>query len=171
MFAPKAVPEQAPLKTEETDNIAKSNKYKNIINMSTAASDEANYNNLDKMLEMEKQHNKTESWNKLDKTVKIQKLHQFAEKYGKENALPVKDIKALKMFFIDCLEKNKIQKAKDVNYDKDTQEIVSIPALFFNSLSRNFTLRNIDAKRVSTMKSLTPKRITPTERALDTSDL
>jgi hypothetical protein len=113
------------------------------------------------MLENEKQKNKAESWNKLDKTVKIQKLHQFAEKYGKDNALPQKDIKSLKAFFSECLNKNKIQKAKDVNYNKDSQEITSIPSLFFNTLSRNFTLKNTDAKRVSTLKSLTPKRITP----------
>jgi hypothetical protein len=92
--------------------------------------------------------------------VKIQKLHIFAEKYGKENNLPVKDIKSLKSFFIDCLEKNKLQKTKDVTYDKEKREIISIPALFFNVSNRNFTLKILDAKRVSTLKSLTPKRTT-----------
>jgi hypothetical protein len=119
-----------------------------------------NYNIIDSLLEKEKLHNKTETWNKLDKTVKIQKLHIFAEKYGKENNLPVKDIKSLKSFFIDCLEKNKLQKTKDVTYDKEKREIISIPALFFNVSNRNFTLKILDAKRVSTLKSLTPKRTT-----------
>jgi hypothetical protein len=121
-----------------------------------------NYSTIDSLLEKEKQHNKTETWNKLDKTVKIQKMHIFAEKYGKENNLPVKDIKSLKSFFIDCLEKNKLQKTKEVNYDKEKREIISIPSLFFNTTSRSYTLKIVDNKRISTLKSLTPKRATPT---------
>ena len=125
----------------------------------TYTSNEMNYNAMDLLLEKEKQHNKTESWNKLDKTHKIQKLHSFAEKYGKQHNLPVKDIKSLKMFFIECLEKMKLQKAKDVVYDKENQEITSIPSLHFNVTNHNFTLKIMDSKRVSTLKSLTPKRI------------
>ena len=94
----------------------------------------------------------------LDKTLKIQKLHQFAEKYGRENALPVKDIKALKSFFVQCIEKNKLQKTKDIVYNKDTREITSIPPLYFNIQNHNFSLKIMDSKRVSTLKSLTPKR-------------
>jgi hypothetical protein len=122
--------------------------------------EEITYQTIETMLEKEKQHNKTETWNKLDKTVKIQKLHQFAEKYGKEHSIPIKDIKLLKAFFIDCLEKNKLQKTKDVIYEKERREITSIPALHFNQMNHNFTLKIMDAKRVSTLKSLTPKRVT-----------
>lgn len=114
--------------------------------------------NIDQLLEKEKLYNKTESWNKLDKTEKIQKLHTFAEKYGKDNAMALKDVKSLKSFFKECLEKNKLQKTKDVYYDKELREIMSIPSLYFNQLNRNFTLKIMDAKRVSTLKSLTPKR-------------
>jgi hypothetical protein len=148
--------EAKPVKEDDT----KQTKYKNIINIypGTSETDEMNYNTIDQLLEREKQHNKTETWNKLDKTIKIQKLHIFAEKYGKEHILPVKDIKSLKAFFIDCLEKNKLLKTKEVSYDKDSREITSIPALHFNSTNRNFTLKILDAKRVSTLKSLTPKR-------------
>ena len=135
-------------------------KYKNIINLypSSTQTDEMNYNTIDKLLEKEKQYNKTETWNKLDKTLKIQKLHEFAEKYGKEHNLHVKEIKSLKSFFVDCLEKAKLQKTKDVNYDKDARNIISIPGLHLNAVTHNFTLKNVDAKRVSTLKSLTPKR-------------
>jgi hypothetical protein len=73
-------------------------------------------------------------------------------------------VKSLKHFFIESLEKNKLQKTKDVVYDKDKGIIQSIPALFFNIQQRSFTLKNTDVKRVSTLKSLTPKRlITPEE--------
>lgn len=138
------------------------NKYKNILNpyqpVSTQ-SNEINYNAIDQLLEKEKQYNKTETWNKLDKTIKIQSLHHFAEKYGKEHNLSVKEIKSLKTFFNDSLEKNKLQKTKEVNYDKENRIIISIPSLFFNASTHNFTLRISDTKRVSTLKSLTPKRV------------
>lgn len=143
---------------------AASKKYKMPTGMFPAAKQDEtptidNYSKIDQLLEKEKQHNKTESWNKLDKTIKMQKLHCFAEKYGKDNSLANKDVKALKVFFKECLEKNKLQKTKDVTYDKDNHEINSIPSLFFNPSSKNFTLKNIDPKRVSTLKSLTPKRL------------
>jgi hypothetical protein len=151
---------EAPIENNNEDNDVKINKYKNIINIFPGSNETnaMNYNIIDSLLEKEKLHNKSETWNKLDKTIKIQKLHIFSEKYGKENNLPVKDIKSLKAFFIDCLEKNKLQKTKDVTYDKEKREIISIPALFFNVSNRNFTLKILDAKRVSTLKSLTPKR-------------
>jgi len=125
----------------------------------TGPSSTMHIDKLDSLLETEKQHNKTEPWNKLDKTVKIQKLHCYAEKYGKDHGLPAKEVKNLKIFFVDCLEKGKLLKTKDVVYDKEARELTSIPALHFNVDKHNFTLRILDTKRVSTLKSLTPKRV------------
>jgi len=123
--------------------------------------------NIDSILENEKQKNKSDSWNKLDKTVKIQKLHAFAEKHGRDNGYPVKEVKNLKVFFVDCLNKAKLQKTKDVVYEKDSGEITAIPALFFNNITHNFTLKIMDSKRVSTLKSLTPKRITEKNKEIE----
>ena len=135
-------------------------KYKKIINIySNINTEEVNLSTIDQLLEKEKQHNKSEQWTKLDKTVKMQKLHQFAEKYGKENSLSVKDVKQLKTFFTECLGKNKLNKTKDVIYDKEKRDINSIPSLHFNIATKNYTLKIMDAKRVSTLKSLTPKKI------------
>ena len=120
---------------------------------------EMNSHTIDQILEKEKIHNKSDNWNKLDKTAKIQKLHAFAEKYGKEHGYPMKDVKNMKAFFVDCLDKNKLSKTKDLTYDKDRGTISAIPSLHFNETTHNFTLKIMDAKRVSTMKSLTPKRV------------
>ena len=109
-------------------------------------------NKLNTLLEQEKQKLKSEVWSKIDKTNKIQILHGFAEKYGVDNSLPIKEIKSLKTFFVDCLNNDKLQKNKDINY------IISIPALHFNSDKHKYTLKIVDSKRVSTLKSLTPKR-------------
>jgi len=149
--------------TSSNHNQQPASEASNVPCESQMSRDENNYNEIDRLLEKEKQRNKSDNWNKIDKTVKIQKLHQFAERYGKEHGYPAKDIKLLKAFFIECLEKNKLQKTKDVSYDKDKQEIDAVPALHFNQTSHNFTLRIIDAKRVSTLKSLTPKRVSAKE--------
>lgn len=145
----------------ETASIAKISKYRNVI-PGLSANENGNtdlqYNMIDQLLETEKQRNKTDAWNKLDKTQKTLNLHAFAEKYGKENGMPVKEIKNLKLFFSDCLNKAKLQKTKDVIYNKDTREITSIPALYFNTTNHSFSLKMLDPKRVSTLKSLTPKR-------------
>jgi len=146
----------------DTTAITKSpelSKYKNIVNIyPNSNTNEMNFTAIEQLLENEKQHNKTEQWTKLDKTVKIQKLHQFAEKYGKDNSLPAKDVKLLKSFFTDCLEKNKLNKTKDVLYDKEKRDITSIPALHFNPMTHNYTLKVTDTKRVSTLKCLTPRK-------------
>jgi hypothetical protein len=68
---------------------------------------------------------------------------------------------------VDCLNKAKLQKTKDVVYEKDSGEITAIPALFFNSITHNFTLKIMDSKRVSTLKSLTPKRMTEKNKEPD----
>lgn len=164
MFSKKIEPntEDVAIKTETPP------KYNNIIHLYSTSS-ESSSDVIDKMLENEKIHNKSESWNKIDKTVKIQCLHAFAEKYGKQFSLPVKDIKLLKLFFVDCLEKGKLQKTKDVNYEKESREITSIPALHFNVSNRTFTLKIVDVKRVSTLKSLTPKRVVPIKSIEETA--
>jgi hypothetical protein len=141
--------------TEEAKEQVYTNKY---IPATATISSNVTSSSLDSLLEREKQNNKSDSWNKLDKTVKTQALHSYAETYGKDKSLSAKDIKSLKMFFSDCLKTNKLNKTKDVKYDKDARTVLSIPALAYNTASHNFTLKNTDTKRVSTLKSLTPKR-------------
>ena len=76
----------------------------------------------------------------------------------------LKEVKNLKTFFNDAIQKNKLKRTKDVQYNKETGKITSVPSLFFNKISRNFTLRN-NEKRVSTLKSLTPKRVSNKNKA------
>ncbi len=142
-------------------------KFKNAYQTTAYDGGEMNYSALEEMLEQEKQQNKTEAWNKIDKTEKIQKLHVYAEKYGKEHGFPVKDIKLLKTFFVEALNQGKLQRAKDVVYIRETREISAIPALHFNRDAHAFTLKNMDTKRVTTLKSLTPKIRRTTEPLVD----
>ena len=119
---------------------------------------EMGYDVMENLLEKEKNKNKTESWNKLDKTRKIQLLQQYAETYGLSQSYHATEIQGLQQFFVNALNNNKLQKTKEVIYDKENQKITGIPALCFNRATQHFTLKIIDTKRVSTLKSLAPKK-------------
>ena len=122
MFSqPSNVESEEPKTKEKSENVPYINKYNNQV-----ISNSVNFNTLDSLLEKEKQQNKTEHWNKIDKTIKTQLLHSFAEKYGHDHKLPMKEIKNLKLFFSESLNRGKLQKNKDVNYDKDNQLVISI---------------------------------------------
>lgn len=154
---------QEPTNEKKDDESKIMYKYKNILTQPSFEETATNsMNKIDEMLETEKKSMNSEPWNKLDKRLKIQKLHAYAEKYGKENSLPVKEVKGLKAFFSTCLTKDKLAKVKDVDYNKVTGIINNIGGLAFNLTTRAFTIRNLD-KKVSTMKSLTPKKIESTD--------
>ena len=114
--------------------------------------------NLDKFLEDEKNNNKNEPWCKLDKTIKTKKMLDFVEVYAKEKSYDENEINMLIKFLKECLDLKKLQRVKDVIYDKTTGKIKEIPALSYTKATKHFTLKNID-KRVSTLKSLTPKKL------------
>ena len=130
----------------------------------------SNIHDINKLLENEMVNNKKNVWIKLDKKMKTQKLHIYAEKYGKEHSLSMKQIKQLKIYFSSCLDQQKLQKTKDISYNKETGEITSIPMLFFNIQTNNFTLKQCD-KHVSTIKSLTPKRLSKKSDKTDKNGL
>jgi hypothetical protein len=64
----------------------------------------------------------------------------------------------------DSLDKKKLCRVKDVIYDKINGVIKEIPALTYAKTTKHFTLKNTD-KRVSTLKSLAPKKLNGTVRA------
>jgi hypothetical protein len=113
--------------------------------------------NLDKFLEDEKNTNKSEPWCKLDKTIKTKKIVDYIEVYKNENSLDQEEEQLLATFLKDCLDRKKLQRVKDVIYDKTEGVIKEIPALSYTKSSKHFTLKNLE-KRVSTLKSLAPKK-------------
>ena len=132
---------------------------------------------IDTYLENERAHNNSEPWGKLDKTVKISKITAYAKTYIDEHGLPTDDCATLVAFLISCIDQKKIVKTKDVNYDKTSGKIITIPFLIHGiaagapgalgasgapgtgvdhhstTSTTKFTLRRCD-KRQSTLKSL-----------------
>ena len=119
--------------------------------------------NLEKFLEEEQLYNSNEPWCKLNKTIKSKKLFEFVDYYSKENNLKEEEIKIMITFLKDSLDKKKLSRVKDVIYDKINGTIKEIPALIYTKSTKHFTLKNID-KRISTLKSLTPKKSNGTIR-------
>jgi hypothetical protein len=113
--------------------------------------------NLDKFLENEKINNDNEPWCKLNKTVKTKKILDYVEKYKIEKNLNEEEEQILITFLKDCLDRKKLQRVKDVVYDKINGNIKDIPALSYTKINKHFTLKNMD-KRISTLKSLAPKK-------------
>lgn len=144
----------------EECNELKNIKYKTMLLKGAPLQETKNSNNisnLDKFLEDEKQNNKNEPWSKLNKTIKIIKLMEYVDSYKKLNELDEEETELLLSFFKDSLDRNKLQKVKEVIYDKTQGVIKDIPALHYVKANKHFTLKNMD-KRVSTLKSLSVKK-------------
>jgi hypothetical protein len=136
-------------------------KYKTMLLNGVALNETKSSNdlsNLDKFLETEKINNSNEPWCKLNKTIKTKKLSDYVNVYCKTNNMSEDEAKIMTLFFKDCLDKKKLSRVKDVNYDKEKGIIIDIPALAYVKSNKHFTLKNLD-KRVSTLKSLTPKKV------------
>jgi hypothetical protein len=129
--------------------------------------------NLEKFLEDDKNNNQNEPWSKLDKTIKTKKMMSYSEEYAKKNNMTAEEEIILRAFLKDCLDRKRLQRVKDVEYDKTSGEIKDIPSLIFNKINSHFTLKNLDKQRVSTLKSLPPKKAKGTiknTKANDNSD-
>ena len=153
------------------DNINECQELKNIkyktmllngapINETKSSND---LSNLEKFLEAEKINNSNEPWCKLNKTIKIKKLLEYVEVYSKEKNLDEEETKILTSFLRDSIDKKKLSRVKDVIYDKINGNVKEIPALTYMKSNKHFTLKNMD-KRVSTLKSLAPKKTNGTIR-------
>jgi len=151
-------------------------KYKTMLLSGTPVKEtksSSDLTNLEKFLEDDKINIQNEPWSKLDKTIKTKKMMSYAEDYVKKNNLTPGEEAGLRAFLKDCLDRKRLQRVKDVEYDKTTGEIKDIPSLVFNRITTHFTLKNLDKQRVSTLKSLPPKKAKGTiknTKANDNSD-
>jgi len=160
-------------KTEECIELKNIN-YKNMLLTGNTLNDlTTNYHtsmdNLDKFLKEENMNNKSEQWCKLNKTSKIEKLISYANACKETKGWTEEDVKLSIDFFRKCLDRKKLQRVKDVTYDKEKGCIKDIPLLFYDKGSKHFTLKNTD-KHMSTLKCLTPKNMDKERTDKDKSD-
>jgi len=98
--------------------------------------------------------NKNKTWSKLDKMSKIEKLKQYTDVYSEEHNLSSPRKNQLHKYLRECLDRRKLNRVKDVIYDKDSGEIKDIPGLSWNTNVLRFTFKSRE-KKDSTMKNLT----------------
>lgn len=122
----------------------------------TVTNTNENMSDLDDFFNKEKALNQSLPWIKLDKSIKHKKLTQYAKKYTSEHKLNKEVTQELGFYLKDCLERRKLQKQKDLVYDKSIGVIKNIPNLSFNKTTRKFTLKSSDKKQ-SITKGLAPK--------------
>jgi hypothetical protein len=89
----------------------------------------------------------------------MRKLQDYVTVYKEDNKLSDDEGELLITFLKDCIDRKKLQRVKDVIYDKENGKIKEIPSLHYMKSNKHFTLKNLD-KRVSTLKSLAPKKTT-----------
>jgi hypothetical protein len=109
----------------------------------------SNMNELDNILNAERMINNNSTWNKLDKSSKLCKLQEFCNHYNNEGSND-DNKEHLYMILSEALDAGKLQKIKDVIYDKEKGEIINIPML--SSMNNRYVLKS--EKRVSTSRSL-----------------
>lgn len=123
-----------------------------------------NSENIDRFLSKEKEGCKKKSWSKLDKASKLKKLLAFSTKYIKKHKLTKKDEEMLKKYLLESLDRKKLQKIKDVEYDIETCTIKCIPNLIFEKEKKKFTLKR--DKKNSSLR-LPPRKTHKLKRKLD----
>jgi len=118
----------------------------------------SNIKNIDDLLDLEKNKKTTKPWSKLEKMTKITKLYTYVDKIKDNEKLTKADVVGLKSYLRKCLERKKLQRVKDITYDKVSGIIINIPGLIFTKKgARRYTLKNIDKKH-SVLQNLTPMR-------------
>ena len=116
-------------------------------NPKNVVSAELNASHIDQQLTQESNLNKSAAWNKLGKTNKMKILNEYDDRCcAVEHGLSVTEAAALKQYFSQSLDDKMLQHVKDVVYDKTTGQLVGIPPLLFNPVTRKFTLKRLDKK-------------------------
>ena len=151
--------EQKQKQQEQKEKMTRNDmKYKNIASNSNLVDTKkkTTSHTLNSVLN-KKEDTTNEAWCKLNKTNKLVKLEKYVEEYKSKNDISEDEERLLVIFLKECLDKKKLQRIKDVSYDKTTGIIKDIPGLLYIKSKKHFTLKNND-KRVSTLKSLGPKK-------------
>lgn len=116
----------------------------------------AHIDNINMFLSQEKEHNIKQPWSKLGNGTKLKKINTFINEYVEKNKYNKIQQKNLQNYLKKCMERKKLQRARDVNYDINKGKIINIPGLLYNKNNNKFTLKNIN-KIGSTLKNLAPK--------------
>lgn len=118
--------------------------------------------NFEEFIDSQQKMNIYTPWSKMDKIAKLDRLNAYVESLNinlksvqEGERLPEREKEELKTYLKMSLNRKKLQRVKEVIYDKDNGKITDIPGLMMNK-KKKFTLRK-EKKGDSSLKSLAPK--------------
>ena len=135
-------------------------KYQNMLLSNSKIIEEpvTNISNIDNFLNKEVELNTNKPWNKLGRSAKIALIKKYAISYSSKHKLSEKIKNKLEEYLLLCIDRKKLQKIKDIQYDIEKNEIINIPLLFFNKQKEIFILKRADKKH-KISSHLAPKNI------------
>lgn len=118
-------------------------KYKTMIttgnNIDVVLKNETNETTLNNFLEKDITKNKNEVWSKLTKTEKIKKINKYIDEIMREKYdLSDEEVVQGKRFILMLLERKRLSKNNDLEYDKEKGLINNIDFIMFNKTNRKF---------------------------------
>lgn len=128
-----------------------------IASQKTINNNDQEINNMDMVLNEDISASVKPNWNKLIRTEKLSKLKLYSTSYCEKNNIDTSKSNKLITLFKNKLNQGRLTNNKDIIYDSETQKIVDIPLLQYNSKTNAFILKRSE-KRKSTLKSLTPSK-------------
>ena len=134
-------------------------KYQTMLlnsNINIVSKKEQSTENMESFMEQDRLNCKKKTWSKLDNGIRIKKLRDFANEYSIKNNYTKLQKVNLKAFLLKALERKKLHKTKEVNFNIEKQAITNIPGLNFNKDKKKFTLKRLDIKN-SIRRCLAPK--------------
>ena len=119
--------------------------------------DYSNKNEIDDLLEQEKQNLYYKSWNKLDNSTKNNLFKDFVSIEKNKNNLDEKQ----SLLLINLLVKNikKLNKSSEVEYNQDECKIIKIHNLIFNEENKSYSLNIIEKKNKSSNTNKSKSRL------------
>ena len=113
--------------------------------------------NIEEFLEKEKNLESKLPWNKLNKMKKYEKICIYINKLSEDKDISDKNKKDILSIIKIALNKKKLQRVKEVVYNKETGIIKNIPSIEYDSKEKKLSF-NLNEKKQSTLKSLAPKK-------------
>ena len=132
-------------------------------NIEQKIDNETNKEELDDFLMKEMANNKKQPWSKLSKTDKIKKLNKYIVDVLKQKH-DLTDIERsnLKRFMLNLLDRKKMTKNSEIDYDEETGIIKDIYIISFDQATRKFSINKTPTssskKSVSTKKKTMKKK-------------
>ena len=99
---------------------------------------------LDAALEKEMKSSQDLPWSRLQKMQKIDKLMVFCDEHAEKESMTERQRTGLRSYLRLALEQRRIHRAKDVDYDRITGKVLSVPGLKYHASTNKFTIKRDD---------------------------